>query len=181
MQDSSIIELFFQRSEQAIAEMQKKYGALCQKIAYNILSNREDAEEAVNTAYMRVWSAIPPAKPESLCGYVCTAVRNTALNAYDSLKRRRTDELYDELAEIIPDKADVEAEYEAKQVGGYINEFLHGQGALNADIFVARYYYDMPLADIARSMGLTESSVKMRLMRTRRALKKFLEERGVEV
>ena len=67
MQDSSIIELFNRRSEQALSEMQKKYGKLCSQIAYNILNNNEDAEEAVNMAYEKVWEAIPPAQPKSLC------------------------------------------------------------------------------------------------------------------
>lgn len=181
MHDNNIIELFFRRSEQAIAELQKKYGALCRKIAYNILENSEDADEAVNTAYLRLWNAIPPAKPESLCGYLCMAVRNTALNAYESIKRRRTDELYDELAQVIPDTTSVEDEFSAKEVGGFISDFLKEQNKTSADVFVARYYYDMPLKDIARSFGLTESSVKMRLMRTRNALRKYLTERGVNV
>ena len=181
MQDNSILDLFFSRSEQALSEVQKKYGALCKRIAYNILENHEDADEAVNTAYMRAWNAIPPARPASLCGYLCAAVRNTALNAYDSLKRRRTDELYDELSEIIPDEHTVESEFECRQISGYISEFLRKQTKTNSDIFMARYYYSMALRDIGNALGLTESSVKMRLMRTRKALAKYLKERGVDV
>lgn len=181
MNDSKIVELFFERSEKALSEVMKKYGALCRRIAYNILSNSEDADEAVNTALMRVWNAIPPAKPDSLCGYICAAVRNTALNAFDSLKRRQNDELYDELAEIIPDSHTVEERFDEHQIIDYINEFLHKQSKTNADIFTARYFYNMPLNEIGRAVGLSESSVKMRLMRTRNALRKYLEERGIDV
>lgn len=181
MQDGNIIALFFERSESALAELQKKYGALCKRIAYNILSNSEDADEAVNTAYLRVWNSIPPKKPESLCGYLCAVVRNTALTAYDTMKRRRTEQLYDELAEIIPDSRTTEREFESRQISEYINTFLKKQSAINADIFVSRYFYNMRLDDIGAAVGLSESAVKMRLMRTRSALRKYLEERGVDI
>lgn len=181
MIDNGIIELFFARSEQAISELQKKYGALCRRVAYNILSNHEEADETVNMAFFSVWNAIPPARPSSLCGYVCAAVRNTALNSYAREKRRSADALYDELAEIIPDSRTVESTYDARAIGEYINSFLNNQSRKNADIFVARYYYNTPLAEIGACVGLSEASVKMRLLRMRNALRKYLEERGVDV
>ena len=54
MDDSKIIELFFERSEQAIIELSNKYGAICSKVADNILNNRLDSEECVNDAYLGV-------------------------------------------------------------------------------------------------------------------------------
>lgn len=181
MQDQNIIELFFSRSEQAIAEMQQKYGRLCRQIAYNILSNHEDADEAVNTAYERVWNAIPPAKPQSLCGYVCAAVRNTALNAYDKLKRHNTSELYSELEEIIPDSRTVESEFDSRQIAEHLNEFLSKTSRKSRMIFVSRYYYNMSIAEISTASGMSESAVKTQLSRTRSKLREYLTERGVEI
>ncbi len=181
MQDESIIDLFFERSEQALSEVQKKYGKLCRQVAYNILSNSEDADEAVNTAYMRIWNAIPPARPKSLCGYICAAVRNTALNAFDALRRRRCDELYDELTEVIADARTVEDDFDSRQIMAFINEFLAKTSKKSRQIFTARYYYNMSIKDIAEAAGYTETSVKTRLSRTRAELRKFLEERGVDV
>lgn len=181
MQDESIIELFFKRSEQGLAEMEKKYGRLCRQVAYNILSNSEDADEAVNMAYMRIWNAIPPARPKSLCGYICTAVRNTALNSFDALKRRRCEEYYDELTEVIADTRTVEDDFDSRQIGALINEFLERTSKKSRQIFTARYYYNMSVKEIAESSGYTETAVKTRLSRTRAGLRKFLEERGVDV
>lgn len=53
MEDAQIIELFFARSEDAISELDKKYGKLCHKLADNILASAQDAEECVNDAYTR--------------------------------------------------------------------------------------------------------------------------------
>ena len=84
MDDSKIIELFFERSEQAIDELSKKYGPLCKKIAFNILGNGLDSEECVNDAYLGIWNAIPPQKPDPLSTFVCKIVRNTAIKKYHS-------------------------------------------------------------------------------------------------
>ena len=56
MDDGKIIELFYARSEQAIMELSKKYGAVCSKVARNILNNDLDAEECVNDAYLGAWN-----------------------------------------------------------------------------------------------------------------------------
>lgn len=181
MQDRAIIELFFARDERAVRELSDKYGRLCAQIAFNILSNSEDADEAVNAAYGRVWDAIPPKDPQSLCGYVCAAVRNTAINLARSMKRHICAEQYDELCEVIPDSRTVEGTFDSAQISAHINGFLETQSKTNSDIFVARYYYDMPMRAVADAVGLTESAVKMRLMRIRGALRKYLIERGVEI
>lgn len=55
MEDKKIVELFYQRSEQAIAELAAKYGALCMKLAMNLLGDRQDAEECVNDAWLGAW------------------------------------------------------------------------------------------------------------------------------
>ena len=51
--DIRIIELYFERNEQAIKETDIKYGKLCHKLSYNVLNNRQDSEECVNTTYRR--------------------------------------------------------------------------------------------------------------------------------
>lgn len=63
MEDAQIIELFFARSEDAVSELDKKYGKLCHKLADNILASAQDAEECVNDAYLSAWNAIPPQHP----------------------------------------------------------------------------------------------------------------------
>ena len=65
MDDLRIIELYFNRDEQAIKETDTKYGKLCHSIAYNILNNHEDSEECVNDTYVSVWNTIPPTRPVS--------------------------------------------------------------------------------------------------------------------
>ncbi len=66
MDDEKIISLFFDRSEQAISEVDLKYGKVCRKISFNILGDHQDADECVNDAYLGVWNAIPPQHPKNV-------------------------------------------------------------------------------------------------------------------
>ncbi len=181
MDDKKIIELFFSRSEQAISETKRKYNNLCMKIATAILYSCEDAEECVSTAYLKLWNAIPPKNPESFCGYLCRVVRNTALTAFGKISKRGYDEQYEELDEIIPSDRSVEQEYDSIQISGFLNSFLGGTKRRNREIFIARYYLNMSVGDIASNFDMSETAVRSRLMRTRNELRKYLSERGVEV
>ena len=71
MEDNQIVELFWARAEQAIAELAAKYGRLCRGIAYRILDSRPDAEECESDTYLRVWNTVPPEKPVRLCEPHC--------------------------------------------------------------------------------------------------------------
>ena len=81
-EDEKIIEMFFERSEQGIRELDKKYGKFLHKISQNIVNDLQDAEECVNDAYLGVWNAIPPTRPDPLLTYVCKIVRNISLKVY---------------------------------------------------------------------------------------------------
>ena len=83
MEDHQIVELFWSRSEAAIAETDRKYGALCRQIAMNVLHSAEDAEECVSDAYLGVWNAIPPQRPAVFPAFLCRFARNLALKRYE--------------------------------------------------------------------------------------------------
>ena len=81
-EDQTIIKMFFERSEQAIWELDAKYGEICRRLSRNIVNSREDAEECVSDAYFGAWNAIPPAAPDPLPAYICKIVRNISLKRY---------------------------------------------------------------------------------------------------
>ena len=85
MEDNQIIDLYFARSEAAIAQTAAKYGNYCYRIADNILSSREDAQECVNDTYLAAWNAMPPKRPGILSAFLGKITRNISL---DRWKRR---------------------------------------------------------------------------------------------
>lgn len=185
MDDQSIVQLFFERSERAVAELDVKYGRLCHTLARNILNSRQDAEECVNDAYLGVWNTVPPARPDPLRAYLCKIVRNVSLKRYYQKTAEKRNSAYDvameELEDCLPAPNTVEAEVEAKELARVIEAFLDTLGEENRVIFLRRYWFSDSYADIARRTGIPEKSVSMRLVRIRKQMRKYLAEREVSV
>ena len=183
MLDEEIIELFFERSEQALKELETKYGKVCLKTSYNILGNESDAEECVNDSYLGVWNAIPPTKPNPLLTFVLKIVRNVSLNRYyknHASKRNSTYDLaVDELAEVIAAPDSVESVVEMKELTADIEEFLSSLSTKNRVIFMRRYWFFDSYEQIAKRVGISEKNVSVKLTRLRKQLKDYLSERGI--
>lgn len=185
MQDKSIIDMFFNRDEEAIKLTDERYGARLRSLARGVLDSAEDAEECVNDAYLAVWNRIPPEKPESLFAFVSKIVRNTALTRLrDGSAKKRGKNVtvcLDGLSDILPSGDDVSERIEAAELASLINGFLRACGEDERDIFILRYYGFMPVSDIAKKYGFTQSKVKMTLKRCRDRLKAHLERNGYNV
>ena len=185
MEDSQIVALFFERSEQAISELDKKYGAAVTRTAANILHDRQDAEECVNDAYLGCWNSIPPHRPSPLGSYVCRIVRNLAvsrLRARGAAKRNGGFALVlDELAECIPSGGDLEEEMEARELLAAVNRFLAALDYEDRFLFVRRYWFADPVKEIAAASHSSEPRVSARLFRLRGKLRKTLIKEGLLV
>ena len=183
MDDRELIALFFERSERAVTELEKRYGASVKAIASNILKNSLDVEECVSDTYMEIWRTIPPKRPENLGAYVHTVARNTAMDRYDANTAMKRNSYYDtaldELEGVIASPDDIEAQYDARELSSYINSFLEKQPYSDRYIFVRRYWYADPVSEIAKNMKLSVNAVSLRILRLRKRLRKYLEEEGL--
>jgi len=183
LEDSKIIDLFYERSEQAIVELSKKYGNLCKKIAIGIVKNEADAEECVSDAYLKIWNSVPPNIPNPLIAYVCQIVKTVSLNRYNSNIANKRNNMGDiaihELEEVLSDHKDIEDELEAKRIAGAISEFLDTLDADSRVMFVKRYYFCESVSDIANHFRKSAHSVTVRLSRIREKLKKYLIEKEI--
>ena len=182
LEDSKIISLFLERSEQAIEELNRKYGAAVKKTAAGILCDRLDVEECVNDTYLRVWNSIPPQNPNPLVSYVCRIARNLAVNRYHANNAEKRsgnyDLVLDELEECIPSAADVETEIEAKELTAAINRFLSALNREDRFLFVRRYWYADSVSDLAALTDSSTNRVSVRLFRIRKKLHKTLLKEG---
>ncbi len=183
MNDERIVALFFERSEQAIVELDKKYGRACYAVSYKILNDRQDAEECVNDAYLGAWNAIPPAKPNPLLPFVCRIVRNLSLKRYAQRTAVKRNSHYDvaleELEGCLASSTSIEEEIAQRELAQIIEAFLDTLSKENRVIFLRRYWFSDAYADIAARVGLTEKNVSVRLTRMRKELRKYLVEREV--
>ena len=177
MEDTAIIALFEARDEAAIAATEAQYGKLCRAIAEGILGSPQDAEECAQDAYLRLWNAIPPAKPASLSAYLGRIVRNLALNAAEKKRAaRRGGEVLPLLAELEECLPPVE---EGREIGEVLDRFLWELSAENRRIFLRRYWYCDSTAAIAARFSMKEGAVKVRLHRMRAQLREKLEQEGI--
>ena len=185
MDDSKIIELFYERSEQAIVALSKKYGSTCHKIAVNILKNDSDAEECVNDTYLGAWNTIPPQNPESLLAYICRIVRNVSVKRYhqNTAKKRNSyyDVALDELEGCLPAANTVQDEINANELAVLLDGFLDGLDKTNRVMFVRRYWFSDSVSDIAAMFKMNNHAVAVRLSRTREKLRQYLIKKGVTI
>lgn len=183
MEDSKIVELYLQKNENAIKETNRKYGAYCFAIADNILHNKEDSEECVNDTWLKTWNAIPPQKPTKLQMFLAKITRNLSFNRFNSrsAKKRGGGEIIfvlDELAECLANESDIVSEYESKELGRCVRIFVRSLPERDGNIFVRRYFFTEPIAEIAKKYGLTENNIMVILSRTRKKLKNRLIKEG---
>ena len=185
MTDAEIIDLFFERSEQAIEELDKKHGGAVARVARNILGNAQDAEECVNDTYLGTWNAIPPHRPSPLRTFVCKIARNLATKKYHANTAEKRNSQYDlaldELEEVLSAGSSVEEALEAQELRAAINGFLDSLNDSDRFLFMRRYWYADPVQDIAEMTDSTSNSVTVRLFRIRKKLRLYLEKEGLLV
>lgn len=186
MDDAGILALYLARDERAVRETADKYGPYCRTVAGRILEDPQDAEECVNDAWLRAWNAIPPDRPERLGAYLTKIVRNLALDRYRAGRsgKRGGGELtavLDELAQCCPAPEDAESACLARELEERINRFVRTLPEREGNVFIRRYFFAEPTADIARRYGLTRHHVHVILGRTRQKLRRELNQEGFEL
>ena len=186
MDDSKIVQLYWDRDEQAIPATSDKYGTYCISIAQNILGNQEDAEECVNDTYMSAWNSMPPHRPNILSVFLGKITRNLSLNRYkqNTAGKRGGGEVpvvLDEIAELVSDTGSVEQEVDRKELVKAIDAFLDRLPTDKRSIFICRYWYFDSVSKIAARFGMTENHVSVTLNRLRVKLHNDLLERGFDL
>ena len=184
--DEKIIELFFERSEQGIRELDMKYGKICHNLSYNIVNSRQDAEECVNDTWLHAWNAMPPQRPSILSAFFGKLARNLSLDRWRrnrAAKRggSQVELALHELGDCLPAPSGPEQALDEKETGRVISQFLRSQPELDRALFIRRYWHLESIAALAQSFHLRESQVKSRLFRTRQRLKAALEQEGIAV
>lgn len=184
MEDSQIVDLYWQRSEDAIRETDKAHGRKLHILSYRIVQNDQDAEESVSDTYMEAWNQIPPTRPNFLFAYLAKICRNISCSRLDWLNaaKRKADivRLTSELELCIPDRR-MEQQLEGEELGRIITRFLDTLPKESRLIFMRRYWYMDSIQEIAARYGMGESKVKTQLHRTRNKLRDYLSKEGIEV
>jgi len=182
MDDYQIVELYWQRDESAIAETECKYGSFCLGVAMNLLSDGEDAKECVNDTFYQVWNLMPPERPEKLRPWLGRIVRNISISLWRRNHRQKrysgVEQTLSELEDAVPSPIRIEREIESAELGQVINIWLESLPHDGRVLFVRRYWYGIPLKELAAECGVPPKKIAQKMYRLRLALKAFLEKEG---
>lgn len=184
MEDTQIINLYFARDEQAIKETDTKYGGYCYSIAYNILTNQEDAEESVSDTYLSAWNAMPPRRPPALAVFLGKITRHISIDRWRKYRAFKRGEgqieiALDELSECVSGAESAEDHAIRKELLDSINSFLAELSDIERSLFLCRYWYLDSTEQIAEKSGFSVSKVKSMLFRIRKRLNTHLEKEGL--
>lgn len=184
MEDREIVDLYWRRSDAAIEESDRKYGNYCHKIAYNICANHEDSEECVSDTWFKAWNIMPPKRPNVLNSFFGSICRNLALDLWrrKNAKKRgggETELVFEELSDCIGAGSEPEKQVEAMELEEAVSQFIHGLPDRERRIFLARYYFILPVAEIAKRQHEGVGKTKMTLYRTREKLMEELRKEGL--
>ena len=185
MEDAAIVQLYWDRDQEAITASDRKYGALCRTLSRNILSSREDAEECVNDTWHRAWDTMPPQRPASLGAYLCRIVRNLSLDRWRARRAEKrgagAEALVLELEGCVPAAPSAEAAWEARETAAAVERWLDGLAPEDRWLFLRRYWYCASIGEIAEEFHFSASKVKSMLHRTRLGLRDHLIKEGYDL
>ncbi len=185
MEDAQIIELYWERNEQAIGETASRYGKYCYSIAYNILADNADAEECVNDTYIDAWNSMPPHRPSVLSTFLGKITRRISIDRWRkrSAGKRGGGEIplaLEELSECVADRITVECKADSLELAYAVNSFVCSLPLKEQQVFLCRYWYMDSVESIGRQFGFSQSKVKSMLYRTRAKLRAYLIKEGLQ-
>lgn len=182
MDDANIIDLYWARNQDAIAETDRSYGRRLHALSQRIVLNHEDAQECVSDTYLKTWQTLPPQRPNCFYAYLAKICRHFSLGRLDwkNAARRKAEivTLTQEMEQCIPDGSR-DAEPERKEIVRVLNAFLGGLSEENRLLFLRRYWCCESVAELAARYGLRENAVYTRLHRLRKQLGAYLAKEGI--
>ena len=186
LEDNRIVQLYWNRDQEAIPATAAKYESYCASIAWNILGNKEDTEECVNDTYLNAWNSMPPHRPSMLSTFLGKITRNLSITRYRSLHTQKRGGgqapcVLEELADCVSGKDDPASAYSRKELIGAIDDFLDSLSPEKRGMFLCRYWYFDSIPTIAFRFRKSENAVSVTLNRLRSKLRQHLLERGFDL
>ena len=174
MEDTQLIHALQTRQNGAMEQFQTAYTPLLRYIIAPILTDERDREECLSDVLLRVWDSIGTFDPgrAALTTWLTHITRNAALNRRRGNERRRDG---GSLEETMPDTADGPEQTLLKaETAQAIWAAVGRLGRRDRELFLRKYYYYQPTAQIAAESGMTVRAVEGKLYRIRKHLQKEL-------
>ena len=174
MDHSELIRAMKDRRSDALPRFQTAFAPLVKYIVAPFLPDGRDREECLSDVFMKAWESIGDYDPEkgTVTAWLGAIARNTALNRRRANERRREDGPPDE-ALPAPGDGPEEAALRAEAVRA-LWRAVDRLDRRERDLFLRKYYYYQPTAQIAAELGLSLRAVEGKLYRVRKRLQNEL-------
>lgn len=171
----AVLEFEGQRSE--LSAIYDTYRKRFVGIAQKTLRNREDAEDAVQQAFLEIAD-----KPDTFFSlndknrlrYLCAVVRNVSVNMLNKRKRLKSVELNENMAY---SDDPLESLMLSDISHGELIGFIESLPLLQQNVLVLTRLLKLSISETAKTLRISEKAVNQRLYLARKAIKQFVEER----
>lgn len=160
----------------ALEAVFREHGADVIRAAYRVTGSLSDAEDVLQTVFLRLAAREEPFELGDAAGaYLRRAAVNAALDVVRGRKRRRALPLdTDEAPEPVDDAADPERQRSGRETGARLREALSVLNPKAARVFALRYFEGMGNKEIARVLAMSQTAVAVTLHRSRSRLRQEL-------
>ena len=184
MDDNKIIEMLFDRAEDALEEIHEKYAPLYRSILQKTLSNPADTDECANDVLIAIWNSIPPNRPKNLSAYISKIARRVGIDKlrYNTRNKRNTDYLVmlSELSDCLPAEPYLDnSSVQNERLRSLLSDFIRHLEPTTQILFIRRYVCFESVASLVERFQLSENLISVKLYRARKKLKKLLEKEGI--
>lgn len=177
MKDKTLLRRLKRGDTAALEQIIDQYSSYVAAVIRSVIGRAmttEDVEEVAADVFLALWQQAAQVTEENLKGYLSAIARNKAVNKLR--ERGETLELEEDI--LIPDDRLPERILTEKDQNRILHAALLEMGQPDRDIFLRHYYYGQRVTEISEGMDMNLSTVKSRLARGRKKLKKQLIERG---
>lgn len=172
MEDKLIVqELLNGGNTRLFAPVVQRYSGMMLSKALTITRNRERAAESVQMAFAKAYANLDSWRGDTLGPWLITITMHVALNMME--KERRLSRLSTEgqsLENVADDAYSDEHESKLQRM----EQALQQLPSEDRQLITLHYYKKMKTDEIAKTMGLSQSNVLVRLHRVRERLKKIM-------
>lgn len=152
-------------------QVYEMYAADVYRFAFWLCRERQDAEDVTSETFIRAWTSDAPIRTETLKAYLLAIARNLCFENQRKGKRQtRLEEWHAD------ERAGPEEQAAAREALAQMREHLETLRPADRDAFLLRFQHDLPYAEIARVLGVSETLAKVKVHRARLALSRLRKE-----
>jgi RNA polymerase sigma-70 factor (ECF subfamily) len=173
--DGALIEAVKKGDKNAAAWLYHRHVDRVNRICYRIVLDPSHVQDCVQEVWLKVFRNIDRFQcSKSFAGWLNAVTANTAIDYYRKWIKHDSRLDNDEIRVVVTDENSGERKLDGALIEQRIREALEKVSANQRAAFILRYFEEMPVAEIAETIGCTEGAVRTHIRRSLLALRSKL-------